>query len=119
MERRRALKSGGAQIAFGEGQTDASVVREACTALQHLSKMQSQLPEHLAEVAHQGLVSVLVGSALPESGWYAAAEAALHAVYALYPSPAALCTAVLRRLARTAFGDISGVARNPQCVRRP
>ena len=82
---------------------DASAVRHACIALQHLGPSKQLLPPEKLQTAHLSLVSVLLYNVLPEDDWYTAAEASLKAIFALHPSPVVLCTALLKKLGKTAF----------------
>ncbi|PNH04576.1 Condensin complex subunit 1 [Tetrabaena socialis] len=59
-------------------------------------------PPDLATQAYTSLVSVLVSNHLPESGWFAAAQAATAALYRLHPQPHALLGQLLRERAREA-----------------
>jgi condensin complex subunit 1 len=84
------------------------LVRHACIALLHLNTLATPLSQERIAAVCVRLVSVLLSSPLREDGWYSAAEAALKAIYALHPTPAALAAAVLRRLAATAFPSHAG-----------
>lgn len=88
------------QVAFNRAVTDPLVVRHACIALQHLGISQYPLPLGRSKSIYLSLVSVLTSNALPEKGWYTAAEASLRAISATHPHPISLCTAVLRKIGR-------------------
>ncbi len=96
------------QIGFGPAQTDALLVRHACTALMHLSALQTPLSGERVALVCTRLASVILSSPLGEDGWYSAAEAALKAIYALHPTPAAVSAALLQRLVVTAFPSVAG-----------
>jgi len=96
------------QIGFDTGQRDALLVRHACIALTHLSTLPTPLTGETVAAICTRLSSVVLSSPLGEDGWYSAAEAALKAIYALHPTPAAVAAALLRRLAVAAFPSHTG-----------
>lgn len=95
------------QVGFSQGQTNALVVRHACTTLQQLGPGLKQATSNQQSHAYLCLMSVLVNTTLPEGGWYTAAEASVKTIFATHPRPVVLCTAVLKRLAHTAFSSSS------------
>ena len=92
------------QVAFGSSQQNPTVIRNTCTALQNLDPT-SINPQMQLEVTRR-LAGVILDGLMPASGWYSAAEAAIKAVFALHPAPAAVGMFALRTRASAVFEGI-------------
>lgn len=94
------------------GCSDALTVRHACAALQRLADTLAtheydDLRDHMFRALVRTVVVAPVGD---DASWFSAAEAAIGALYMLHPAPEHICAAILRRMATTAFLNVSSAS---------
>ncbi|BFZ56733.1 condensin complex non-SMC subunit Cnd1 [Savitreella phatthalungensis] len=108
------------QVAFGPiGQSDLKLMKYACVALQRLGDRGSRTKGRAAERtsklpnAHEIFVQLqhIVITPHASSAWFAVAEQAINAIYALAEQPDEIASDIIRSLTSSVFGGESGESR--------
>ncbi|KAL9240003.1 hypothetical protein vseg_014269 [Gypsophila vaccaria] len=92
-------------IGFGRwAKVDPLLARTACTALQRLSEEdRKKLLASNGSRIFSTLESLIVGSWLPDSIWYSAADKAIGAIYTLHPAPESIAARLVKKCQRSVF----------------
>jgi condensin complex subunit 1 len=93
-------------IGFGRwAKEEPLLARTACIALQRLSVEDRESLVSVNRRVFNVLQSLTIGPGLPEQSWYAAAEQAINAIYALHPMPEMFLADVIRKFHGSVFGQ--------------
>ncbi|XP_057487227.1 condensin-1 complex subunit CAP-D2 isoform X2 [Actinidia eriantha] len=97
-------------IGFGRwAKVEPLLARTACLALQRLSEEdKKKLLMSNGSRVFGLLESLVTGFWLPENGWYAAADKAIGAVYAIHPRPETLAADLVKKSLRSVFNCSGG-----------
>ncbi|GFY84745.1 binding protein [Actinidia rufa] len=97
-------------IGFGRwAKVEPLLARTACLALQRLSEEdKKKLLLSNGSRVFGLLESLVTGFWLPENGWYAAADKAIGAVYAIHPRPETLAADLVKKSLRSVFNCSGG-----------
>lgn len=97
-------------IGFGRWAKEEPLLsRTACIALQRLSIEDRDSLVSVNRRVFNVLQSLIIGTGLPEQSWYAAAEQAINAIYALHPMPEMFLADVIRKFHGNVFGQTEAV----------
>ncbi|EPS70557.1 hypothetical protein M569_04199, partial [Genlisea aurea] len=107
-------------IGFGRwAAVEPLLARTACLALQRLSeedrkKLLSTNGNHVFGI----LIGLICGSSLPDHIWYASADKAISALYAVHPTPEIVAVDLVKRLLKSAFPSVEGsdILTNPDLL---
>ncbi|GAB2227931.1 hypothetical protein Droror1_Dr00009760 [Drosera rotundifolia] len=97
-------------IGFGRwSKVDPLLARTACIALKRLPAEDiKKLVVNIDSRIFGILESLVTGFWLPENVWYAAADKAISAIYALHPAPEVVAVNMVKRSSCSAFGRVEG-----------
>ncbi|KAJ0981633.1 hypothetical protein J5N97_009888 [Dioscorea zingiberensis] len=91
-------------IGFGRwAKEEPLLARTACIALDRLSEEDKQKLRCSGIRVFSPLQSLLIGSWLPESAWYAAADKAINTIYSIHPTPEIFAAEMVKKSISSLF----------------